>query len=48
MSKIYPKWRESIVDIKNINFQIDKIISYPPAGNEVYEIESMEVLKLCR
>lgn len=40
MSKIYPKWRESDTDIKRINFKIDKIISYPPAGNEVYEIIS--------
>ena len=40
MSKIYPKWRESDTDIKCINFKIDKIISYPPAGNEVYEIIS--------
>lgn len=40
MSKIYSKWRDSKIDIMNIDFKIDKIISYPPAGNEVYEILS--------
>lgn len=40
MSKIYPKWRENEIDINEIDFKIDKIISYPPAGNDVYEILS--------
>ena len=40
MSKIYPKWRDSEINIKDINFKIDKILSYPPAGNEVYEVLS--------
>ncbi len=40
MSKIQEKWRDSLIDVdkipfKNISFQ--KIISYPPAGNDVFE-----------
>ncbi|MCI9585424.1 MAG: aminoglycoside phosphotransferase family protein [Bacilli bacterium] len=40
MTKIEEKWRESLIDIKEIDFkniQFEKIISYPPAGNDVFE-----------
>lgn len=40
MTKIQEKWRESLIDIKDINFkniEFNKIISYPPAGNDVFE-----------
>lgn len=40
MSKIQTKWRESLTDINDIKFkniEFEKIISYPPAGNDVFE-----------
>jgi len=40
LSKIQEKWRESLIDINEIKFKdiiLDKIISYPPAGNDVFE-----------
>lgn len=40
MGKIQEKWRESLIDINSLklkNIEIDKIISYPPAGNDVFE-----------
>lgn len=40
MVKIQEKWRESLIDINALkleNVVIDKIISYPPAGNDVFE-----------
>ena len=40
MTKIQEKWRESINNINDINFKkikFKKIISYPPAGNDVFE-----------
>ena len=40
MAKIQEKWRDSLIDINDINFkniEFDKIISYPPAGNDVFE-----------
>lgn len=40
MAKIQEKWRDSLVDINDINFKtvkFKKIISYPPAGNDVFE-----------
>lgn len=40
MTKIQEKWRESLIDINDINFksvEFNKIISYPPAGNDVFE-----------
>ena len=40
MAKIQEKWRESLVDINEIKFkniEIEKIISYPPAGNDVFD-----------
>ncbi len=40
MSKIQEKWRESLIDIGDIKFkyiEFNKIISYPPAGNDVFE-----------
>lgn len=38
MSKIYKKWREAEIDLNKLNLDINKIISYPPAGNDVFEI----------
>ncbi len=38
MSKIYEKWREPNFDFSKLDFKIEKIISYPPAGNDVFEI----------
>ena len=38
MSKIYKKWREAEIDLNKLNLDIKKIISYPPAGNDVFEI----------
>ena len=40
MAKIQEKWRDSLIDINDINFkniEFNKIISYPPAGNDVFE-----------
>lgn len=40
MGKIQEKWRESLINIEDIKFkniQFNKIISYPPAGNDVFE-----------
>lgn len=40
MTKIQEKWRDSLIDINDINFKnikFEKIISYPPAGNDVFE-----------
>ena len=40
MSKIYKKWRDLVIDPFSINFKkikLEKIISYPPAGNDVIE-----------
>lgn len=40
MSQIYEKWRDLTVDFNEIDFKnikINKIISYPPAGNDVVE-----------
>lgn len=40
MGKIQEKWRDSLInldDIKFKNIKIEKIISYPPAGNDVFE-----------
>ncbi len=40
MTKVQEKWRESLINIEDIDFKnIDfkKIISYPPAGNDVFE-----------
>jgi aminoglycoside phosphotransferase (APT) family kinase protein len=40
MARIQEKWRESLIDINSINFEnveLEKIISYPPAGNDVFE-----------
>lgn len=40
MTKIQEKWRESLTDINDVDFknvEFDKIISYPPAGNDVFE-----------
>lgn len=40
MSKVQEKWRESLTDIKDINFEnieFEKIISYPPAVNDIFE-----------
>lgn len=40
MTKIQEKWRDSLTDIHDINFknvEFEKIISYPPAGNDVFE-----------
>lgn len=40
MAKIQEKWRESLTDINDVNFKnikFEKIISYPPAGNDVFE-----------
>ena len=40
MTKIQPKWRESKIDLSKLHLkQINqyKIISYPPAGNDVFE-----------
>ncbi len=40
MSKVQEKWRESLTDINDIKFkniEFEKIISYPPAGNDVFE-----------
>ena len=40
MSKIQEKWRDSLIDINDIDFKnvsFEKIISYPPAGNDVFE-----------
>lgn len=40
MSQIYKKWRDLSVDFSDINYQniiLKKIISYPPAGNDVIE-----------
>lgn len=37
---IYKKWRESIIDIGKLPLKevtLEKIISYPPAGNDVWE-----------
>ena len=35
------KWRESLIDPKEIKFNVDlkisSIVSYPPAGNDVFE-----------
>ena len=39
MTKVQEKWRESLINIEDIDFKnIDfkKIISYPPAGNDVF------------
>ena len=38
MTKIQEKWRESLTDINDVDFknvEFEKIISYPPAGNDV-------------
>ena len=40
MSNPKKPWRESIIDINNVKFKkikLDKVISYPPAGNDVFE-----------
>jgi len=40
MTKIQEKWRESLTDINDVDFknvEFEKIISYPPAGNDVFE-----------
>lgn len=40
MAKIQEKWRESLVNLENIpfkNIKFFKIISYPAAGNDVFE-----------
>lgn len=40
MTRIQEKWRESLIDVNSIafkNIKIEKIISYPPAGNDVFE-----------
>ena len=40
MTKIQEKWRDSLTDINDIEFKrvkFEKIINYPPAGNDVFE-----------
>ncbi len=40
MARIQEKWRESLIDVNSIDFnniELKKIISYPPAGNDVFE-----------
>ena len=40
MSIVYQKWRDLIINPFNIKFnciKINRIISYPPAGNDVVE-----------
>lgn len=40
MAKLQEKWRESLIDVNSINFknvEFEEIISYPPAGNDVFE-----------
>ena len=40
MSIIHEKWRESLIDINDIKFKkvkIEEVVSYPPAGNDVFE-----------
>lgn len=40
MGKIQEKWRESLVNLDDIplkNIKFYKIVSYPPAGNDVFE-----------
>jgi len=40
VGKIQEKWRDSLIDINDIDFKnisFEKVISYPPAGNDVFE-----------
>lgn len=40
MTEIIKKWRDSLIDPMKIpfkNISLDKIISYPYAGNDVFE-----------
>lgn len=45
MSSIQKKWHESLININDIDFKMisfDKIISYPPAGNDVFKFVYVE------
>lgn len=42
MGEVQGKWRESLIDINKIpfsNIKLLKVISYPPAGNDVFECQ---------
>ena len=50
MGKIQEKWRDSVINIDDIilkNAVINSVVSYPPAGNDVFECKGLVNGKKC-